>query len=190
MSTHADGRSGSGRRGRFALALLLLCAWIPSAGAEDAAQEYELKAAFLLNFARLVEWPDSAFESPAAPIRIAVFGDDPFRGALDRVLEGQKVADRPLESIRVHAADEARRCHVVFVPRSETERFGALRKALGGAQVLLVGETKNLAERGAAINFYREGGRLRFEINRSVAERAQLKVSSRLLRLARIVDEG
>ena len=84
--------------------------------------------------------------------------------------------------------DEARRCHLVFVPASQAGRFAALRDGLAKSRVLLVGESEDLARKGAAINLYEAEGRIRFEVNRSAAHRAKLKVSSRLLRLARIVE--
>ena len=151
--------------------------------------EYELKAAFLLNFVRLVEWPSSAFADGKAPYVIGVFSDDPFEGALDSVLDGERASGRSVRVRRLRVPGEAPGCHLVFVPASQAGHFASLRSVLADSPVLLVAESEDFARRGAVINLFREEGRIRFEVNRSAARRAGLKLSSRLLRLARLVEE-
>ncbi len=189
MATLKLTRFPAATRARALGVVALTAAALGLPGAAVATGEYDLKAAFLLNFVRLVEWPDAAFASDAAPLTIGLFGEDPFGGSLARRFEGVGVGGRTLEVRRVQAADEARACQLVFVPVSQVDRFGALRDALDGSNVLLVSEAPDLARRGAAINFFSDGGRIRFEVNREVARAAQLKLSARLLRLARIVEK-
>jgi hypothetical protein len=161
----------------------------PVSGGEHTT-EYELKAAFLLNFARLVEWPSAAFPDAAAPLTIGIFGGDPFDGSLRSMVNGERVQGRLLRVRRVDSVSDARTCQLLFLPVDQSERLRALRRELGEAAVLLVGETQGFARRGGSINFYPESGRIRFEVNRRAAERAGLRLSSRLLRLARLVEPG
>lgn len=171
---------------RLALCSVLLCLGLPDRA--SGLEEYEVKAAFLLNFVRLVDWPASAFAGGEEPYTIAVFADDPFEGALEGVLEGSQVAGRELRAKRIGSPGEARECHLVFVPASQSHQLPRLRSALAGAPVLVVAEGEELTRRGAVISFYQEDGRVRFEVNRRAAQQAKLEPSSRLLRLARIVE--
>lgn len=168
---------------------LLIVALVAPSPAPAATGEYEVKAAFLLHFAKLVEWPDSALRAGDA-ITIGVFVDDPFEGRLSAAIKGESAAGRPLRAARVHSIEGARRCQLLFIPASQSGRIEELRSRLGRAPVLVVGETDGFAARGGAINLYEEGGRIRFEVNRRAATRSGLKLSSRLLRLARLVSEG
>lgn len=177
---------GSWCRRWVACWLAVLCIGLPARVGGIA--EYEVKAAFLLNFVRLVAWPPSAFPDAEIPYTLGVLADDPFDGALEAVLEGARVDGRPLRAKRIDGPQQAGSCHLVFVPASQTRRLPALRRALAGSPVLVVAEGEGLARRGAAISFYREEGRIRFEVNREAARRVSLEPSSRLLRLARLVE--
>jgi len=172
-----------------ALALALAPALAGGARAAGEPGEYEVKAAFLLNFARLIEWPGSAFRSPDAPLCIALWGSDPFGGALDQLVQEEQVAGWPIRTRRVSSAAEAQSCQILFVPASQTASFRDARAELAGSPVVVVGEQDGFAEMMGAIGFYEEKGRIRFEVNRRIAEGAGVKLSSRLLRLARLVEE-
>jgi hypothetical protein len=171
------------------LATLALAALLALAPAAHATGEYEVKAAFLLNFARLIEWPGSAFGAPDAPLCIAVWGSDPFGGALDTLVKEENVAGRPIRTRRVSSTAEARGCQLLFVPAGQTAAFEGVRGELAGSPLVVVGEQNGFAEHTGAIGFYEEEGRIRFEVNRRLAEGAGVKLSSRLLRLARLVEE-
>lgn len=151
------------------------------------AGEYEIKAAFLLNFAKFVTWPSSAFSSPDAPLTIGVLGSDPFGGALNRVVNGARVSGREVRVARVGSAADARKCHIVFVSGSDSGRAGEILAGLQGSSVLTVGEDAQFARQGGVINFVIQSGKVRFEINAGAAKRAGLKVSSQLLKLGIIV---
>lgn len=158
----------------------------PAPGQERLADEYEVKAAFLYNLLRFTEWPAEALP-PSTPLAVCVLGGDPFEGALEAALRDKTVQGRALQTRHLHGAPEARRCQVLFVAASERGRTRAILEALRGAPVLTVGESEGFARVGGVINFVVEGGRLRFEVNPDAAERAGLRLSARVLQLARIV---
>jgi hypothetical protein len=149
--------------------------------------EYQVKAAFLFNFAKFVEWPPDAFPDPATPVAICVLGEDPFGQGLDAVVEGETLNGRRLVVRRLRDLLQTRDCHVLFVSRSEKE-LPALMAGLRSGGVLTVGEGDDFLEQGGMIRFVLEQNRVRFDINLDAAERGRLKLSSKLLRLARSVD--
>jgi hypothetical protein len=149
--------------------------------------EYEVKAAFLYNFARVVEWPAEAGQDPGAPFVVAILGRDPFGAVLDETVAGKTVGGRPIEVRRVLHVEEARDAQIVFVSPSERANLAAILKALERPGVLTVGDTEGFATQGGAINFTVQARRVRFEINPAAAEQARLKMSSQLLKLAVLV---
>lgn len=171
------------------LGLLLLPAAAAAADAGPAPPaEYEVKAAFLYNFARFVEWPAGAGAMEDSFV-ITILGEDPFGGVLDDMLDGKVVDGRRVVVHRTHRADEVRDSRILFISDSEQPHLPAILKRLEGAATLTVGEMDRFAERGGVIRFRTERSRVRLEINLAVAERARLKISSELLKLARIVGE-
>ena len=150
-------------------------------------EEYQVKAAFLYNFAKFVQWPSQAFKKPQDPIVICVFGRNPFGSALGDVIRGKSVEGRGFVLRPVADAEEASACQILFVVSSEGKRFRSLWGNLKPEGILTVGEVQGFATGGGVINFRLEGGRVRFEINVEAAEQAQLHISSKLLSLAEIV---
>jgi hypothetical protein len=150
--------------------------------------EYEVKAAFLYNFARFVEWPAEAGHDAGAPFVIAILGRDPFGPVLDETVAGKTVGGRPIEVRRVPRVDEARDAQIVFVAPSERPNVAAILKALERPGLLTVGDMDGFALQGGAINFTVQARRVRFEINPAAAEQARLKMSSQLLKLATLVS--
>ena len=153
------------------------------------AEEYQLKAAFLFNFAKLIEWPLTAFADLQSPFTIGVFGKDPFGSSLDEAFANKNIGDRPIVMQRLKDKTELRHCHVVFVSSSEAELVANIVESLQGTNVLLVGESAGFAEAGGVIEFTREDKYVRFTINPDAGGRASLKISSRLTALAKIVHE-
>jgi hypothetical protein len=145
--------------------------------------EYEVKAAFLLNFAKFVEWPPVEESRAKSPFSICIFGDDPFGKALDQIVEGEFIDNRPLVVQRLRRSPE--HCEVVFVSASERNIPTILNQV--GSGVLTVGESPDFLSDGGIINFVIDGRRVRFDISRGAAERASLRISSRLLGVARSV---
>ncbi len=166
---------------RRLLAAIVLFAGSGATFAQDVALEYRVKAAYLFNFTKFVEWPTAALESGNS-FQICLAETNPFGPALAATLVGETAAGLPLAA-RVIEPEDAGACHVLFVPR--TVAAMPFLRSIGTTPVLTVGETPDFLNQGGAIRFVVEGGRVRFEINQTAAERAQLKVSSRLLQLGR-----
>ncbi len=153
-------------------------------------REYEIKVAFLYNFALFVEWPEGAFGASTSPLVFCVLGDDPFGPALDTV-EGRTAKGRTIEVRRFDGLDGLDECHILFISSSETERLADVMEFLGSSSVLTVGETEDFAQRGGIINLSITRNRLEFEVNLGAGNRAGLQLSSQLLSLAtRIVPDG
>jgi hypothetical protein len=168
--------------------LAALWALAPLADAQ-AAREAEVKSAFVFNFLLYVDWPKSAFPDDGAPYVVAVLGGDGFGGQLERTLEGKTAQGRPVKVRKVAEAAEAAGAHVVLLPKQETDRRPELIGAFAGRPVLLVTESEGLARKGAACNFVVEEQRVRLEVNVGATEKAGLRMSAKLLKIARRVDE-
>jgi hypothetical protein len=156
-----------------------------TAATAEAASEYAVKAAFIHNIAKFVEWPKPA--AGGGKLRLCLLGKNPF-GEEIAVLRGQPVGRMQWEVLPV-SLDDIKSCEVLFIPDSMQHQIGQIRQRINGNAVLTVGDTQGYAERGVMINFYLEDNKVRFEINREVAVRAGLRISSQLLRLGRIVTE-
>ena len=168
------------------LATLLLAA---AALQERDAPEYEIKAAFLYNFATFVEWPTSAFPHEDSPFVVGILGEDPFGAALEEAFRGKTLHHRRIVVRRSSELGDLTPCHLLFISKSERERASRILDALKGMPVLKVGDFPGFATLGGCINFTVEGKKVRFEINPEAPKRANLKVSSKLLRLARVVEQ-
>ncbi len=151
--------------------------------------EYELKAAFLHRFASFVTWPPAAFPEADTPVTIGILGKDPFGEILDRAVEGETVENRRFRIIRSGTIEKLKDCHILFVCASESERTIRILDGLAGLPVLTVGEFPRFAGDGGVVNFYLDGNKVRFEINPDAAHRAGLKISSKLLKLGKIVED-
>ena len=149
--------------------------------------EYAVKAAFLFNFAKFVEWPAEAFATPQSPIVIGIIGSDPFGSILDETTRGERVNGRDIVVKRFKWDDQVTACHILFVSPSEHRRLAQLVDRLTGSGVLTVGEHEEFTRGGGMIHFLSENYRIRFAINIRAAERGRLKISSKLLSLATIV---
>jgi hypothetical protein len=161
--------------------IVLLFAATAAVHAQQPSLEYRVKAAYLYNFVKFVEWP-----AAAGPLTICVVGRNPFGSVLQETVRGESIGDRPL-AVRSVAQPDAN-CQVAFIPEG-TAAAPALRAARG-IPVLTVGETPSFLSQGGIINFVVEEGKVRFDINQEAAMRADLKISSRLLRLARSTTEA
>ena len=168
----------------FCLALALPRV-LPGQGADDLeTKEARVKAAFLLNFARYVEWPENAFASTNSPIVIGVLGQDRLGRNLDLTVEGKTVEKRPVHVKRGRRVDDLNGCHVVFVCASERDRLRTTLVQLQTKPVLTVSDMDGFATDGGMILLKKKQGMMRFDINREAAEKAGLKISSKLLKLA------
>ncbi|MDQ1407267.1 MAG: hypothetical protein QOG55_2896 [Acidobacteriaceae bacterium] len=171
--------------------------WTASAGAQAGdgsdSSEYLIKAGFIYNFAKFVEWPSTAFAEPDSPIVIGVLGTDPFGDIINHVVEGKKIGTRGFVIRRFKWSKELKDskdfkdCRILFVSSSEKLHFEEIFDAVKGLPVLTVGETPGFAERGGIIRLMLEDNRVRFEVNVDAAHDGNLNISSRLLTLARII---
>jgi uncharacterized protein DUF4154 len=174
----------------MALALLLAVAdVIPISAQVNPSVEYQAKAAFLYNFAKFVEWPPDTFQSENSPITLCVFRYDPFGSALDEVIAGQALNNRRLLVQRTNTLPDLKACQLIFVSEREEKHLPEILNSLEGASALVVGESEKFAEHRGGIQFFLENGRLRFAINVDAIQRARLKVSSKLLAIAKIVHD-
>jgi hypothetical protein len=147
-----------------------------------------VKLGFLYNFAQFVRWPSDAFGSPNAPLMICVAGRDPFDPSIEQELRSRTVGGHPVEIKRLKATDDPKVCHMIFVRGGDKRAAARILASQKGSNTLTVGETQGFADRGGLINLIIENKKLRFEVNLDAAEQTRLKISSKLLALAKIVD--
>jgi YfiR/HmsC-like len=145
--------------------------------------EYQVKAAFLYNFGKFVEWPTNGFASTNAPLLIGVYGENPFGNDLATVVEGRTIDGHPVAA-RTVSQNELKSCQILFIAQSEQKNIKKILGELDGAGVLTVTENMGSPESGVMINFILQDDRIRFEINNTAAEKVGLKLSSKLLMLA------
>ena len=154
--------------------------------------EYLIKAGFIYNFAKLVEWPATAFAQPDSPIVIGVLGDDPFGTTLDRIVADKKINGRGIAVKRLKWSRDFKSykdCNILFVSLSEKDHLDNVVEAMRLLPILTIGDAPGFAKRGGIINFTLEDNKVRFEVNVEAAKRADLTISSRLLTLAKIVQQ-
>jgi hypothetical protein len=175
----------SGRR-IFLLGICLLAAVAQA----QSATEYQVKAAFLFNFAKFVEWPADTFPSADSALQICVLGQDPFGRDFEQVIVDKTVNGHRIEIAHPDGIPQARACQILFIAASERAHLPFILQGLKGASVLIVGDTPGFAALGGAINFVLDDSRVRFEINLKAAELAHLKISARLLTVAKVVLNG
>ena len=150
----------------------------------SAQREYQIKAALLYRFVQYVTWPES--QQDLEQIRLCVFGENPFGVMLDS-LDGKKSGEKTLKTQHLKSLDDAALCHLLFIGLSEEPRMSKILSALHPTGVLTVGETATFAQQGGMIRFYQTKNRIRFEINLKTVQQAELKISSKMLRLAKVI---
>lgn len=149
--------------------------------------EYTVKAVFLYNFGRYVEWPEKAFANASDPFVIGILGEDLFGGSLDEIAAKKSILGRRIVVRRFASLEDYRPpCQILFVSRSlSREKQAAAVKQTEGMAVFVVGETPGFATLGGMANFFVDGDRIRFEINADAARRAQLRIDAKLLNLGK-----
>lgn len=169
---------------------LLLGLALPFALRAEASDEYRVKAAFIYNLIKFVEWPPEAFPSAAAPVSICVLGRNLFGDALADAVRGKTIQGRTLTVKSVSDASEAGGCQVLFISSSERKRFPAILKAAPPDGVLTVGDNESFLSSGGIVNLRVEDDRVHLQINPDAAGRHRLRISSRLLSLAETGKEA
>ena len=168
---------------RFAMLVLALTGGAVRASAAEVSKEYQLKAAFLYNFTRFIEWPASRFATADSPIVIGVCAQNPFGDELEKIVTGRVVGGRPLVVRLVATLDEALSTHLLFVPAGEEDLLATQAARLDAAAVVTVGESERFARDGGTIRFVIQGDRLRFAIH-DLPDESGVRISSQLLKLA------
>ena len=166
--------------------MLTLGMYLSGIAQGQVSDEYRVKAAFLYNFTKFIEWPTQAFKTSADPIVIGVLGRNPFGDALAAAVAGKTVAGRAFAVRELANPGEIAGCQILFVGSSERKRLSAVLAEVGNAAVLTVGEFDNFTASGGIINFKIESGSVRLQINVEAARRQQLHISAKLLSLAEI----
>lgn len=160
----------------------------PPPSAEEIDREYAIKAAFLYNFARYVEWPAEMADSKE-PFVIGLLEPEPFGAIIDKISSTKNLAGRPIRIERFKGMADYRPCHILFVAAGvAAEQKAAALRETKDKSVLLVGEEPGFAAQGAVVNFFSEENRIRFEINVKVAKQRRLQISSKLLTLGKVVE--
>lgn len=170
----------------FALGLFVL-SLSASAQSPPSVAEYQVKAAFLLNFIAFTEWPATAFAARDAPLVVCVIGVDPFGETIDEIVEGETADQRQIAIRRIPGSLDVRGCHLAFIARSETKRLTTILEMTDGAPLLTVSDIDEFVRRGGTIGLFLDRNRVRFEIGLRDARRRNLKLSSQLLTLGRVM---
>lgn len=152
--------------------------------------EYQVKAFFLYNFARYVEWPPQSFKASGDPIVICILGQNPFGGTLNQAIAGKLVEGHPFIIRQISDFPQNGTCHILFVNSTERKRFHMVAGRLKGSGVLSVGETHEFTADGGVISFKVQNGKVRFEIDVDAAVREHLRISSKLLSLAQVAKSS
>jgi hypothetical protein len=167
--------------------LILTLLWMPTA-AESTLSESEVKVGYLYNFAKFVEWPSVASE-PGGPLVVGIVGKDDIGKLLEQTLEGKMVNKRQLRIQRSENSAGLKKCHIVFFGKSASKNLKSQLKELEAQAILTVGETGDFTRQGGMIGLLLEDNRVKIEVNMAAVERGGLQISSRVLQLARLVEE-
>lgn len=157
------------------------------AQAQTPPTEYEVKAAFIYNFAKFVEWPPNSFTSLTDPLRICVLGNSPVGADLQNIVADKRIGSRPL-LVRHAEISDIKGCHVLFIGLTESYPVQQALQAAQRTSVLTIGDMAGFLDRGGMINFIFDQSRIRFEVNLKASQGARLQLSSKLLNLAKSVQ--
>ena len=171
------------RRSILLIPLLLPSAWLRAA---DPPLEYQVKAVCVLNAARFVSWPASAFTSEDTPFVIGILGDNSLGPLLEEIVKGEAVRHRKIVVRKLTPEEAAAGCHLLFISRSESEHLADILHTLGDAKVLTISDMEGFTEAGGMLGLALDHGKIRFELNPDPVRRATLKLDSQFLVLCRI----
>lgn len=172
----------------ISIAMMVLTRAESGFGAENSVYEQNMvKGAFLAKFALFVEWPSSAFANATAPVTIGVIGEDPFGPQYEVALSKELANGRPFKVKRFNEPTGIEDCQILYVSRSTSDRLPEILAAVGSRPILVVGDEEQFAHRGGMVNFVKDDGKLRFEVNVEAARSNGLKLSAKLMQVARAV---
>jgi len=157
----------------------------PARGQERKLGEYEVKAVFLYNLAKFIEWPDKSLDN-SSTLTLYILGDDPFGTHLDAI-KGKLIRGKSVDVKQIDSPDALKSVGILFISSSEKGQLQDILKGISSKPILTVGDTQSFAKRGVMVNFYIENNKIRFEINIEAAKLAGLKISSNLLKMGKII---
>ncbi len=156
--------------------------------AKQKSKEYHIKAAFILNFVKFMEWPSHVSSDTSSLLTVYILGNDPFDEAL-KTIENKIVKEKKIVIKRSSRIEDVKECQILFISTSEKKKISEILTKIKCRPILTVAESKNFCQSGGVVNFIIVKGKVHFEINVDAAERAGLKISSKLLKLAKIIKE-
>lgn len=165
--------------------MLLVALLLPFGAPIAAESEYDVKAAFLYNFMKFVDWPPSSFQDPSTPVTLCIMGRDPFSPSLEAQLTTKTIKERRVVVQHIDSIQQAQSCQVLFVSSSEAASTPELLRSLHAKPVLTVGETAGFTKQGGVIELSLDRDRVRFDVNARAADTAGLKVSAKLMSVAK-----
>ena len=165
----------------------MLAVAVGPARAQSQADEYRVKAAFLYHFAQLVDWPAGSTGDANQPLILCAIGDDPFHGELESSVDGKVLDGRFIRVRHLKKIQEAHSCQILFFDKTDDKQLADMLMELGSGPILTVGESDRFAQQGGMIQFVLDDSKVRFSINVGAAQKSGLKISSKLLLLAKEV---
>lgn len=167
--------------------LFLFANMFPASTQVNTVSEYQVKAVFLYNFTHFIDWPPASFESKYDSFIIGVIGNDPLAPFIEQAIKGEWIGTHILKLERFRSVEEISKCHILYVSSDDPDEVREILRNANKRKILTVGDTPNFARWGGMIRFYKENGKLRLQINNTVAKSEGLKISSKLLRVADVL---
>ena len=159
----------------------------PYAHAQSAtASEYQVKAVFIYNFTHFINWPEKAFDSQYDSFVIGIIGNDPIAQYVETAIANERVGSHVLRFERFNSIEDIGKCHILYVASKDPDEIREILEKVNGKNILTVGDTPNFVRWGGMVRFYTEEGRIRLQINNTIAKEEGLKISSKLLRVAQV----
>lgn len=165
--------------------LLILSQWAP---AQNPSREYMLKAVFLYNFTQFVHWPGDAFPSQQSPLVIGILGENPFGDYLEQTVKDEKINEHDVIVKYCQDEEDAKDCHILFINLGDAKKYLPVIEALKGKNILTVSDAPNFSKQGGMISFLNKDNKIKLQVNLGASESAGLALSSKLLRIAEIVQ--
>lgn len=166
-----------------------LCCCDQALFAQGPTREYQLKAVFLYNFTQFIDWPASAFENDQSPLVIGVMGENPFGSYLVQTVSGEKIKGHPIVVQYFKNESEIRACHILFINLPETNKPEQVLEAVQGKNILTVSDHADFIKQGGMIKFVTNNNKIKLQINIEACRKTRMVISSKLLRLAEIVND-
>lgn len=170
----------------YSISFIMICTTFSVFAQTKVSKEYQVKAAFLLNFIRFVDWPSTAFTSEQAPIIIGILGANPFGTYLNEIITDEKIGGRSLLVQQYQHINDIKSCHILFVNKAETEYLPQVPEILKGKDILTISDAPDFLKQGGMILFFNRSNKIQFQINLDAVKKTKLDISSKLLRLAEI----